>query len=144
MSGEGKHWYFLKSFVLSRMGELGRAWRRRNKASQVLDEGPLQALLSLSEYVSERDVNRIRRHTPADLTVVFEVEPNEWSERIGDRLKKRRPFLSDEARGVWREQLLRNQKTMQGFLVGNKRTYVVRSVQEGRVLCGRLSVADTV
>lgn len=97
----GGMWYLVKYFVLTRIAELGRAVRRERYAVQALDEGPLQALLSVSSDVSATDAVAMCRRTPATRIVLCMPDEAVRTERLQARPYALRPYLSDSERDVW-------------------------------------------
>lgn len=127
----GGMWYMVKHFVLTRVAELGRAIHRERYVPQVLDEGPLQALLSVSATVSAEDARAMCRRTPA--THIIICTPNEAvrTERLRARPYTLRPYLSASERDLWNARVQSGFGTLARVVETDPRTRIVRTVEEG-------------
>lgn len=122
-------WYQIKCFVLARIAELGRAWRAGRNSLQVLDEGPLQALLSI-DAVNERLVVAMLRRTPATHIVLFMIDENVRCARLRGRPYVLRPHLSEAERAEWEHAVEEWYATLAVFVKNDPRTFVIESEED--------------
>jgi len=117
--------YLLRNIAVPRIAELGRAWRTRYREYHVLDEGPLQALFSVSRSVTQQQVRALCAQTPADVLVVCMSDSPDHTARMDKRLRVLRPHLDDEKRAGWKRQLLSNHAIFVEVLRTDPRTELV-------------------
>ncbi len=124
--------YCLKYFILSRLGELHRAQRECENKLQILDEGPLQALLSVSvtNGVNRRDVSFVLSKTPSDIIIMFDVDESVRKKRIKKRNYKLRPYLSFNKMLNLEKKIKYNYDIMINLAKSDKRVYILHDKRE--------------